>query len=79
MTNLQKDLEIHREIEDELAKRSHYSRGIIKKLTGKIAELEESVKEAQDKGKDAKDKGQSGDPSEELKREEVIRSLDRSL
>jgi hypothetical protein len=44
VSNLQKDLDIHREIEEELAKRSHYSRGIIKKLTNKIAELEESLK-----------------------------------
>lgn len=44
MASLQKDLEIHKDIEDELAKRSHYSRGIIKKLTVKIAELEEAAK-----------------------------------
>lgn len=44
VSNLQKDLDIHREIEEELAKRSHYSRGIIKKLTNKIAELEQGLK-----------------------------------
>ena len=35
--NLQKDLEVHKDVEEELAKRSHLSKGIIKKLTTKIA------------------------------------------
>ena len=41
VSNLQKDVDIHKQIEEELAKRSHISKGIIKKLTNKISELEE--------------------------------------
>lgn len=33
---MQKDVQIHKEVEEELAKRSHISKGIIKKLTTKI-------------------------------------------
>lgn len=43
MTTLQQELTIHKQVEDELAKRSHFSKGIIKKLYAKIAELEEKL------------------------------------
>ena len=79
VNNLQKDLEIHREIEEELAKRSHYSRGIIKKLTAKIAELEESLKESAEKQTQRDNKDEVEGNEEDLKKQEVIRSLDRSL
>lgn len=39
VTNLQRDLEIHKQVEQELAKRSHFSRGIIKKLSQRVKEL----------------------------------------
>jgi hypothetical protein len=38
---LRQQLEIHKQVEDELAKRSHFSKGIIKKLHTRVTELEE--------------------------------------
>lgn len=36
IVKLRQDLEIHKQIEDELAKRAHFSKGIIKKLHAKV-------------------------------------------
>ena len=36
VTSIQRDLEIHKEVEQELAKRSHYSKGIIKSLSERV-------------------------------------------
>jgi chromosome segregation ATPase len=77
VSNLQKDLEVHREIEEELAKRSHYSRGIIKKLTTKIAELEEELKDHQARSTEPPES--AGKASDDHKREEIIKALDRNL
>jgi hypothetical protein len=40
---LRQQLEIHKQVEDELAKRSHFSKGIIKKLHARVTELEEQL------------------------------------
>jgi hypothetical protein len=40
---LKRDIEIHKQVEAELAKRSHYCQKIIKKLNGKIKELEDDL------------------------------------
>ena len=40
---LERDLEIHKEVEEELAKRAHLSKGMIKKLNARILELEQEV------------------------------------
>ena len=45
MTTLKRDVEIHKQVEQELAKRSHFSQKLIKKLSQKIKELEEEVGE----------------------------------
>ena len=34
---LTQELNIHKEVEDELAKRAHFSKGVIKKLNEKVA------------------------------------------
>lgn len=41
VTTLKRDVEIHKQVEQELAKRSHFSQKLIKKLSTKIKELEE--------------------------------------
>jgi hypothetical protein len=46
--NMKRDVEIHKEVEEELAKRSHLSKTIIKKLTGKIGQLEEEVRKGRE-------------------------------
>lgn len=45
MTTLKRDVEIHKQVEQELAKRSHFSQKLIKKLSQKIKELEEEIGE----------------------------------
>lgn len=41
VTSLNRDIEIHKQVEQELAKRSHFSQKLIKKLSARIKELEE--------------------------------------
>lgn len=51
VTTLKRDVEIHKQVEQELAKRSHFSQKLIKKLSAKIKELEEeseNIKKNQD-------------------------------
>ena len=43
VTTLKRDVEIHKQVEQELAKRSHFSQKLIKKLSAKIKELEEEA------------------------------------
>ena len=38
-----RDIEIHKQVESELAKRSHYCQKIIKKLNSKVKELEDEI------------------------------------
>jgi len=40
---LKRDIEIHKQVESEFAKRSHYCQKIIKKLNAKIKELEDEL------------------------------------
>ncbi|KAM3129413.1 hypothetical protein pb186bvf_018487 [Paramecium bursaria] len=41
VTSLKRDIEIHKQVEQELAKRSHFSQKLIKKLSARIKELED--------------------------------------
>lgn len=43
IATLQRDIEIHREVEKELAKRTHFCQKYIKKLKTQIKEMEEKV------------------------------------
>ncbi|CAD8177752.1 unnamed protein product [Paramecium pentaurelia] len=47
VTSLKRDIEIHKQVEQELAKRSHFSQKLIKKLTAKIKELEDQQEQQQ--------------------------------
>ena len=78
LSNLQKDLEVHKQVEEELAKRSHYSRGIIKKLTAKIAELEQEIEILEGRNKEGKGSAKESE-QENIKKEEIIHSLDKNL
>lgn len=51
IVNLKKDIEIHKQVENELAKRSHFCQKVIKKLNSKIKELRESLVEAKKRRK----------------------------
>ena len=44
---LRTDMVIHKEVEDELAKRSCFSKGIVKNLSEKIKSLEEALNDCQ--------------------------------
>ena len=55
VTTLKRDVEIHKQVEQELAKRSHFCQRLIKKLSQKIKELEEeneSLKRPDQNGKE---------------------------
>ena len=45
IVSLKKDIEIHKQVENELAKRSHFCSKVIKKLKQKIKETQEEMKE----------------------------------
>ena len=40
---LQRDVELHKQMETELAKRSHQCQGVIKKYTDKVKEAEDKL------------------------------------
>ncbi|CAD8070093.1 unnamed protein product [Paramecium primaurelia] len=45
VTSLKRDIEIHKQVEQELAKRSHFSQKLIKKLTARIKDLEDQLEQ----------------------------------
>ena len=49
---LTQELNIHKEVEDELAKRAHFSKGVIKKLNQKVAELEKELEKMKEQGEE---------------------------
>lgn len=51
IVQLKKDIEIHKQVENELAKRSHFCQKVIKKLNVKIKELKDQLQEAKNKKK----------------------------
>ena len=66
-----RDIEIHKQVEAELAKRSHYCQKIIKKLNSKIKELEDDLVNSKRQSKlenDDLDMKQDSKMSEELVR-----------
>ena len=44
---LTRDMQIHRDVEQELAKRSHFSQKLVKRLKDRISELEHEKGRAQ--------------------------------
>ena len=51
ITALTRDIHIHQDVEKELAKRSHYSQKIIKRMKDRIKDLESMVAENATKSK----------------------------
>ncbi|CAK95017.1 unnamed protein product (macronuclear) [Paramecium tetraurelia] len=45
VTSLKRDIEIHKQVEQELAKRSHFSQKLIKKLSSRIKDLEDQLEQ----------------------------------
>lgn len=51
LKQLNQEVAVHKQVEEELAKRAHFSKGIIKKLTDRVSELEEELQRLKsDKG-----------------------------
>lgn len=74
---LKRDIEIHKQVESELAKRSHYCQKIIKKLNTKIKELEDDLS-------NSKRQSRAEDDDLDLKQdskmsEELVRFLENKL
>lgn len=51
ITNLTKDLEDHKEVEKELAKRSHFCQKVIQKYKQQLVELQSDLTEAEQRAK----------------------------
>lgn len=51
ITALTRDIQIHQDVEKELAKRSHYSQKIIKRMRDRIKDLEQRLQEKDHKPK----------------------------
>ena len=75
---LKKDIEIHKQVENELAKRSHFCQKVIKKLRSKLKELTEEISNAK-KNKTTKVKAKNDDKWDKQKKEELIGFLERRL
>jgi hypothetical protein len=76
---LRKDIEIHKQVENELAKRSHFCQKVIKKLKSKLVELTEEIEEAKkNKGKKTS-KPNKDDKWDGAKKEELIGFLESKL
>mmetsp|Transcript_15060 Transcript_15060/g.13215 ORF Transcript_15060/g.13215 Transcript_15060/m.13215 type:complete len:437 (+) Transcript_15060:258-1568(+) len=75
---LRKDIEIHKQVENELAKRSHFCQKVIKKLRSKLKELAEEISNAK-KNKNPKTKTKNNDKWDGTKKEELIGFLESKL
>jgi len=77
VTTLKRDVEIHKQVEAELAKRSHYAQSLIKKMSERIKELEtESAK------RDPESANSPSIPQEgfgDKNRDELITFLEKNL
>lgn len=77
---LKKDIEIHKQVENELAKRSHFCQKVIKKLRQKIKELNEEIENAKKSKSTKADKFKSKeDKWDGAKKEELISFLESKL
>jgi len=79
VTTLKRDVEIHKQVEAELAKRSHYAQTLIKKMSERIKELETeniSLKSSEVKNSNPdQEDGAGGDKN----KEELITFLEKNL
>ena len=74
---LRKDIEIHKQVENELAKRSHFCQKVIKKLNDRIRELNDDVADARKGGKAKKKRPKAVD--HEKTNEDLINFLEQKL
>lgn len=79
IVSLKKDIEIHKQVENELAKRSHFCQKVIKKLKAKIKELNEDMENAKKKSTTKAKPSQKGDKWDEKNKEELISFLESKL
>lgn len=76
---LRKDIEIHKQVENELAKRSHFCQKVIKKLRSKLKELTEEIEEAKKHKTNKTKKPTKDDKWDGAKKEELIGFLESKL
>lgn len=83
IVSLRKDIEIHKQVENELAKRSHFCQKVIKKLNAKMKELKDQLAEAKSKKKNPllanKQLAKSGEESKQKNNEELIQFLQSKI
>lgn len=64
--NLQKDLADHKEVENELAKRSHFCQKVIQKYEGQIKKLKAEIKDADKQFEKQEEKRTVNDEQQDL-------------
>ena len=74
IVSLKKDIEIHKQVENELAKRSHFCQKVIKKLQEKIKTLKSERDEAK-----AGSKSNKKDDAKKKNQEELIHFLESKI
>lgn len=75
--SLKRDIEIHKELESELAKRSHYCQKVIQKLNNKIKDLEHSL--AANKRDLKSDRSEQESKGNSRTKDELTRYLENKL
>jgi len=77
---LKRDVEIHKQVEQELAKRSHFLQKLVKKLSARTKELEDENESLQKNENQNQSMSQSKDMQrEERNKEEIIQVLEDKL
>jgi hypothetical protein len=77
VTNLQRDVEIHKQVEQELVKRSHFGQKLVKSLTTKVKKLEEELKSKGD-GR-MRIASEEANEDSEHKKTEIIHALEKNI
>jgi len=79
VTTLKRDVEIHKQVEAELAKRSHYAQTLIKKMSERIKELENENEQLKDSesGRDINPNPQNTEGDKN--KDELITFLEKNL
>jgi len=77
VTTLKRDVEIHKQVEAELAKRSHYAQSLIKKMSERIKELESDNNDLKNPGSTEHRKTSSEDGAKN--KDELVTFLEKNL
>jgi len=78
VNTLKRDVEIHKQVEAELAKRSHYSQSLIKKMSDRIKELESENSQLNDNSS-GKEVNASGEGAGDKNKDDLITFLEKNL